>query len=243
MSPITTEPLDRVATARVVQVSDTHLSSAAGVSPVMRQLLDWITHDPPDLVVHTGDIVVDDPDNAADRTFAREVLDAVPCPVRVIPGNHDVGFYGEDEARGRRLEAFVATWGADRFVIDIAGWRLVGVNAYQLGEPADDTWLREAVTTVMPVAVFIHQPVGNEPIDGWEMPSSARAAFGAATDGADVRLTTSGHRHRSWTAGGVMWAPSATLVGDAIEGTDPRPGAVELIFHRDGTFASRFVRL
>lgn len=241
-SHLLTQTLGGADSARVVQVSDTHLSSAAGVPPPMQHLLDWIAADPPDLAVHTGDIVFEDPDNDADRAFAHQLFDTVPCPVVAVPGNHDIGFYGDDESRDRRLAAFVATWGADRFVLDVAGWRLVGVNAYLLGEPADDDWVGEAVATESPVAVFIHQPVGGDPIDGWEMPLSARGAFAKATGGADVRLVTSGHRHRSWAADGIVWAPSATLVGDSFEGTDPCPGAVELVFHRDGTFESRFVR-
>jgi hypothetical protein len=52
-----------------------------------------------------------DPDNITDRAFAHDVLRAVPCPVAVIPGNHDVGFF--DAALDHRLQAFRSTWGAD----------------------------------------------------------------------------------------------------------------------------------
>lgn len=199
-------------------------------------LLDQLEADPPDLLVLTGDIVLADPDDVADREYAHAVLTGVPCPVLAIPGNHDIGFYGEDEARPDRVTAFNAMWGSDRFTVDVAGWRLVGANAYLLGDADHDSWLYDAVTVSTPVAVFIHQPqTGGEPRDGWETPAWARHAFAAATDGADVRLVASGHRHRSIRRDRTVWAPSTTILGDPIpDGTDPALGAVEYTFRRTG---------
>jgi len=243
---VTTALSDRLAgreSARVVQVSDTHLSSSSGLPRRMQWVLDWILADPPDLVVHTGDIVLADPDDDADRAFARLVFDGLPCPVVAIPGNHDIGFYDEPAARERRVAAFVATWGADRFALDIAGWRLVGANAYRLGEAAHDEWFGDVVQTAGPVAVFIHQPVGGDPADGWEMPRSARASFDRVTAGTPIQLVASGHRHRAYASGRAVWAPSVTLIGEAVpNGGDPMPGAVEFTFSHDGSFTRTFVR-
>ena len=94
------------AVVRVVQISDTHLSARAGAPPEWAALVRWLTDDPPDLVVHSGDIVLEDPDDDADRAFAAELMAALPCPWVVIPGNHDVGFYGEEDDLPRRLRAF-----------------------------------------------------------------------------------------------------------------------------------------
>lgn len=47
-------------TARIVQLTDTHLSSAYGIPDRMRWLLDAIAEDPPDAVVLSGDIVSED---------------------------------------------------------------------------------------------------------------------------------------------------------------------------------------
>ncbi len=133
----------------------------------------------------------------------------------MIPGNHDIGFFGEEADLPRRLDAFRATWGDDRFVRDLAGWRLVGADAYLLGTADHDDWLREAVTTTAPVLVFVHQPIRGDPADGWEMPDGARAAFARATAGADVRVVASGHRHcsfhrRAGRVGAVADADRAT---------------------------------
>lgn len=232
--------LARADAVRVVQVSDTHLSHLAGVPNGMQAVLDWIEDDPPDLVVHTGDVVLEDPDDDRDRSFARGVFADLSCPIVAIPGNHDIGFYGDDERRSDRVAAFRAAWGGDRFVLALAGWRVVGVDAYLLGDAAHDEWVRAAVSSGGPVAVFIHQPLGGDPADGWEMPAAARAAFEQATHRADVRLVASGHRHRAADRGRHVWAPSVTLAGDMVaDGSDPRPGVVEYEFARGGEVRHR----
>ncbi len=232
-----------VPAARIVQLTDTHLSPRLGVPAQWPALLDWLSADPPDLVVHTGDIVYEDPDDEADRTFARGLLNEVPAPLLAIPGNHDIGFFGEDVERPRRLAAFVATWGQDRFVVDLGGWRVVGADTYLLGTPDHDAWLAASVSGPQPVVLFLHQPLVGEPVDGWEMPAPARAAAERALAGADVRVVASGHRHLARTGNGAVWAPSLTLTGDDWgDGSDPRPGLVEHRLHSDGNHEHRVVR-
>jgi alkaline phosphatase D len=226
----------------VVQVSDTHLSHLDGVPPPLQAVLDWIDADPPDLVVHSGDAVLEDPDDERDRSFARDVFGALPCPLVAIPGNHDIGFYGEDRERPARVRAFREAWGDDRFALDAAGWRLVGVNAYLLGETEHDAWFAAAVASGGPVAVFVHQPLAGDEHDGWDMPAPARAAFERATADADVRLVASGHRHCWFDRGRDVWAPSATLTGEPYgTGSDPTPGVVEHRFHAGGALERRVV--
>ena len=87
--------------ARVVQLTDTHFSAKDGVPAHWPPTLDWLRQDPPDLVVHSGDIVFEDPDDETDRAFARRLLDDVPGRLRCIPGNHDVGMYGDEAHRAR----------------------------------------------------------------------------------------------------------------------------------------------
>jgi 3',5'-cyclic AMP phosphodiesterase CpdA len=231
------------AAARIVQLSDTHLSAAAGVPDEWAAVHAWLAADPPDLVVLSGDLVLEDPDDAADRSFAHEVLGAIPAPTVAIPGNHDVGFFGEEDRLPGRVAAFVATWGADHFARDIAGWRVVGVDAYRLGEPEHDAWFTAAVTTDAPVLVFVHQPVGGDGDDEWVMAPAARAAFAAATTGADVRIVASGHRHRHLRDGRAVWAPSLTLTGPEGElPGDPRPGCLEHRLTPDGGYEVVVVR-
>ena len=91
--------------ARVVQFSDTHISHRDGVPEPLLSLLARLDEDPPDLLIVSGDIVFEDPDDDADREFGHAVLTGAPCPVVAIPGNHDIGFYGEDDDRERRIKA------------------------------------------------------------------------------------------------------------------------------------------
>ena len=160
----------------------------------------------------------------------------LPAPLRCIPGNHDVGFYGEDDERDRRLARFRAAWGGDRFIADLAAWRIVGADAYLLGSAEHDDWLRSVTRTEAPVIVFIHQPLTGDAADGWEMPAAARQAFDAAVDGADVRVIASGHRHVCAQLGRAVWAPSLTLTGEAGPDRDPRPGFVEHLLAPEHTW-------
>ena len=230
----------------MVQLSDTHIAAATGVPSSLQLLIDWIAADPPDLVVHTGDIVWDDPDNATDRAFAHDVLGALRCPVAVIPGNHDVGFF-DASALDHRLQAFRSTWGADRFVVDAdGGWRLIGVDVYTVGQADADAWLAAAIDTPRPLAIFIHQPITGEPVDGWELPDRVGRRCAELLGGGDVRVVASGHRHCAVTRSDVglathVWAPSTTLTGERLHGGDPTPGAVEYHFEADTAWSHRFV--
>ena len=127
--------------ARIVQLTDTHFSATRGVPAQWPPLLDWLVADSPDLVVHTGDIVFEDPDDTADVSFARDLLDGVPAPLAVIPGNHDIGFYGDDAERPRRLATFRDTWGGDRFRLDLAGGGSWAPTPTSSGPTEHDCWL------------------------------------------------------------------------------------------------------
>ena len=89
---------------RIVQISDTHLSHRRAYAvPNVSAILDWIAADPPDLVVHTGDITADDPDDVAEADFARQLLQSAALPMVALPGNHDVGGFSGDRFDARRL--------------------------------------------------------------------------------------------------------------------------------------------
>ena len=98
---------------RIVQLSDTHVSHLGGVPAENLSLLaDHINHDiRPDLVIHTGDVVIADPDSAADRDAAKALLARIDAPLLVLPGNHDVGESADDPWMGlavtsERIAAF-----------------------------------------------------------------------------------------------------------------------------------------
>lgn len=246
---------------RIVQISDTHLSAARGEPPQWAALRSFLAADPPDLLVHTGDIVLEDPDNEADRAAARRMFDDLDVAQVFIPGNHDVGFYDEPLLLERRIDAFWQAWGSDRFVIDFDGWRVIGVDAYLLGHDSSlgrthDGWFADAIQTDGFKIVFVHQPPFADRRDGWEMPAHASAAFAAAVAGCEVALIASGHRHcaamRTIDGHRMLWAPSLTIPGGDIaswlqlqgaEDVQPATGVVEYQLFNDGAFEVHAVPL
>ncbi len=237
-------------TLRIVQISDTHLSGARAyaLGNVVASL-EAIAADPPDLVVHTGDVCADDPDDAEERNFAATVVrDALRgIPLVSVPGNHDVGGFTGDLTTAQRIEAFRAVWGDDEFDLVLGGWRLLGIDGYRLGGHPP---LAPAVPG-QPVAVFTHQPPHLDAPDladpgDWSLGVSDRAAFWALLAGFDVRFVASGHLHR-WRLDDrrrpwLVHCPSAAFSGTG----DPRlwsdsVGIAEHLLEPDGTHRHRLV--
>jgi alkaline phosphatase D len=232
---------------RIVQFSDTHLSHrrSYGVENVWA-VIDWINATGPDLVVHTGDIVSDDPDDPDERAFAQSVLDTVAPPLVVLPGNHDVGGFTGDLYTDDRNRAFVDAWGADTFQVDLGPWRCVGANVYRLGEDDHDGWLGESLTTDAHLALFLHQPpflvAPHVADDGdWSLSTDRRAILAAAA-GDRAALVAAGHVHRYRTADRVVCCPSASFVGHPRDdGSHYVVGCVEHRLYPDGTVESQLV--
>jgi 3',5'-cyclic AMP phosphodiesterase CpdA len=242
---------------RVVQVSDTHLSAdrAYGVANfdlVVRAVND----DPPDLVVGTGDLALDEPDSAADRAFACARFEHLSVPYRALPGNHDIGDDGPDPWMGEpvtasRRDAWCAVWGADWWAEDAGDWLLIGLDSLLFGsglgaEAEQVAWLRRvaAGATDRPVAVFVHKPrwvwEPDEARDQKTMTAAGCDALRGALGDADVRLVASGHLHQfraSVVAGEAsVWAPSTCFVspGPSEYGGTKVVGAVEYRFEGRG---------
>ena len=106
-------------------------------------------------------------------SLRRRLLDASRSPWVVIPGNHDVGIYGEEGRTARRLRAF-----RGRGATTASSSTSPAGDSSAPGLPARHRRARRlappAVDVDRPVAVFVHQPVAGDPIDGWEMPPAAR---------------------------------------------------------------------
>ncbi len=240
---------------RVVQVSDPHLSGeraygVANFDVVVRAVND----DPPDLVVATGDLALDEPDNEADRSFAHARFEGLAVRWRALPGNHDIGDDGPDPWMGEpitaaRRAAWCATWGPDWWAEEAGAWVLIGVDSLLFGsgleaEGEQLEWLlgvaADAQVARRPAAVFLHKPPwvwgAGEPRDqktmtevGWER---LRSALGDAA----VRVFASGHLHqfRASVRDGYasVWAPSTCFVspGPSPYGGTKVVGAVEYTF-------------
>lgn len=222
---------------RIVQISDTHLSHRGGVTAdTFAVLVDYVNEQlRPDLVVHTGDVVMVDPDAAADHRRAHELMQRVAAPVRAVPGNHDVGEPGEHAWKDirvteARVTAFEALWGPDHWREDLDGWTVLGLDSELLGSGLDREaeqwrWLEQTVEELpaeRPTLVFLHKPIwqaADGPTDHQlDVGEGPRGRLLDLLDQVALKGVGSGHLHRyrhTVRDGAVeVWAPSTAFVAD-----------------------------
>jgi alkaline phosphatase D len=217
----------------ILQISDAHLSPR---SPLFRDNLAviaaWAAASPPDLVIASGDLSLDGADQAEDLEFAAGLLRALPAPLLAIPGNHDVGSHPRtmphQPVDAVRLARFRALVGEDRWVRDVPGWRLVGLDTEIMGtglaeEAVQAGFIAAAATGLgdRRLALFLHKPVfvtapEDPAFDYWSVPPGARPALAPLLDHPALRLVASGHvhLHREEMRGAVRyaWAPALSFV-------------------------------
>jgi 3',5'-cyclic AMP phosphodiesterase CpdA len=217
---------------RIVQISDTHLSHLGGpTNDNLEQLIPFINDElAPDLVVHSGDVLIADPDLAADRDIARELLGRIRAPLRVVPGNHDVGEPGDEpwgglRATSARVAAFTSAFGPDHWVELLGGYAVVGFNSEILStglpeEQAQWDWLDTIGEQVggRAVLLFGHKPLWPKapaPTENaWSIPGAERYRLLQALAGLDVRVFGNGHLHHF----------AIGRYGDALTVTAPSTG-------------------
>jgi 3',5'-cyclic AMP phosphodiesterase CpdA len=241
---------------RVIQISDTHLS------PGKRQFADnwpplaaWIAAQGPDLVIHTGDVTVDGADGEEDLRHAAQLMLSLGVRFRAVPGNHDVGDTGHPHqpVTGERLARWQAYFGSDHWVEDVAGIRLVGLDAMLFGsgnreETAQAIWLDAVMADAgnRRIAWFLHRPLfldsPDEPDTGyWSVKPAPRARLIELMRRHSVALVASGHLHKAHQTvrdgTHYVWAPASSyLVGAEIQPSMPgekRLGAV--LYELNGT--------
>jgi 3',5'-cyclic AMP phosphodiesterase CpdA len=227
----------------------------------MSLLADHINHEiRPDLVVHTGDVVIANPDSVRDRDAARRLLARIDAPLLVLPGNHDVGESADDPwmeiaVTSERIAAFSSAWGQDRFFLTGSAadrcdnWVFVGLNSERLGsglpqEREQWDWLAGVAQRARgkSVMLFLHKPLwypgGSK--SGITVPEADRQRLVALFADARLRVVANGHLHRYRRAfeGEILtvWAPSMTFAvpADSGHGLEPSvPGIVEYLIEDD----------
>jgi 3',5'-cyclic AMP phosphodiesterase CpdA len=203
---------------RIVQLSDTHISHLGGTpAGNMSLAVDYINSElRPDLVIHTGDVIMLNPDSAEDRDAAWRLHQEINPPFLVVPGNHDVGESGENPWMGisvtsERIAGFSDTWGPDRFLLlgsaanGAPGWAFIGINSERMSsglpEEAEQwDWLAGAAQQARgrSVMLFLHRPLwfpgGDEP--GVTLTGADRQRLLALFPDARLRVVANGHMHR-----------------------------------------------
>jgi 3',5'-cyclic AMP phosphodiesterase CpdA len=234
---------------RIVILSDIHLSPTHGFFWANWRLArDIANAAKAEVAIVSGDLAINGPESDAELAFAATAIAKLEPRVMALPGNHDVG----DEPPGQdpnqivneeRLARWDRSFGTDRWVLDMGGWRLIGVNAQLFGsdlarEHAQDQWLDEQLATSgRPTALFLHKPLFLEsPTDNDVTPScmvpQARKRLLDRLARSDVRLIVSGHLHqyRDRVIGGQrhLWVPAVAFAGAKAHGGDGRCGLTVL---------------
>ncbi len=226
-----------VTVARVILVSDTHLSAAAPEAEAnWEAVLRHVGAAAPDLVIHLGDLTLDGVHSPAELREGRRQLDRLPVPWLAVPGNHDVGDNpgpgapAEWTVNDARHQQWLGIVGADHWSATAGGWTLLAVNAQLLGsgleaEARQWAWLAEHLSGVsenQPVALVTHKPVtageaelaAAPPYRFW--PPASRDRLRGLVKGQPPALVLSGHVHqqRLLPLDGTdhLWAPTTWAV-------------------------------
>ena len=215
---------------RVLHISDTHLSAEdQGALTGWHAVVRYIRDTRPDLVIHTGDIVRNDPFDAEDRNFAARELAGLGVEILAIPGNHDIGDGPPNHMApdAGLIALFCEAYGGDHWVRQINDWYLIGVNALLFGiggdrEAAHWAWLEDALSAGRrgaQLAVFVHKPpfllTPDEALSSSAvMPLASRARFWDLIRRSGVKLVACEHRHeyRALQRDGiqVVWGPTTS---------------------------------
>jgi 3',5'-cyclic AMP phosphodiesterase CpdA len=258
---------------RLTQITDTHLSPRVPIIVEnFHRAAQYIADNPPDLIIHSGDVAFDGPNHPEDMRAARTMHDALPAECRYIPGNHDIG--DNPTATGAPLvervteasrQDFISAFGADRWRFDAAGWRFIGLNSLVMNSGLDCEaeqfdWLDAELSALrgQPLALFIHKPLYRTAPDDPELaetsfryvPMPARRKLIEMLDTVDLRLVACGHVHqrRDYTFRSIrhVWAPSASFLIRSDTRQEPigikEVGLVDYVFRPD-SFEVRHIRV
>lgn len=256
---------------RLTQISDTHLSRR--LPKLIRnfeRIAEHVEATRPDLVLNTGDIGFDGPNQPDDLEFARSLHDALPVACRYLPGNHDIGDnptqigpVPKELVSEKGRQGYISVFGDDHWRFEAAGWCFIGLNSLVINsglasEAEQFDWFAGelASTGGKPVALFLHKPIFLNAPDDPELetssfryvPMPARRRLVEMLRAVDLRLVASGHVHqrRDFTFAHTrhVWSPSTGFIISDVRqepiGTK-EVGLVEYRFQPDG-FEVRHLR-
>lgn len=229
----------------ILQLSDAHLSPRNTLfRGNMARVRAMVEATPLDLVVASGDLSLDGADSDEDLTLAAALHRDFAAPLLALPGNHDVGSHVHTMPRQPvdhvRLDRFKGILGAGHGLVDLPGWRIIGLNSEVMGtehteEALQATFIAEAAASAgeQRIALFLHKPIfvtdmDDPTFDYWSVPPHARSTLSPLLEHPGLRLVASGHLHlhHQFSRGRVsyIWAPPLSFIVSEAEQTG-LPGA------------------
>lgn len=231
-------PASSCSPLEIVQVSDTHLSqSHAWFTANWPVFIDEMRASTPDLIVNSGDLSFNGPDNPADLAFARAAHDVLPAPWLAVAGNHDVGETPgasrlNQPVNDQRLAVWRAHVGPSWWVHDLErgplGLRLIGLDSALMGSGHPDEILQAAFfeqalldRSARPVLVFLHFPPflanpDDRTVSTQCLMAEPRHWFLERCRSGGVLAISAGHIHRhtvtDWGGIKIVTAPSTSFV-------------------------------
>lgn len=224
----------------LVHISDLHLSRThAYTFRNWQAVLRYINETQPDLVINTGDYVLNEPGDTDDLVFGREQMERVAVPWKSLPGDHDIGG-GPPQPRLRpevpwlehyfvtaeRHAHYLSQFQEDHWAITLGDWYLIGINdlIFESGfeaETAQWEFLNDHLVTAAgrPTALFMHKPLcimsllDDAPVTN-AIPPSARARLRDEIADRNVRLFCCGHQHvfRTFQTQGITVIVAPTIM-------------------------------
>lgn len=209
-------------------VSETNLLAEHAIHALLRQ--------PPDRVLVTGDLAQDG--RAEEYAFAAALFDRLPCPVYVIPGNHD---RRDPLRRAFADKGYLPPSGPLNYVVGCGDLRIIGLDSLEEGADAgaltDETldFLAGALADAQgrPVLVMLHHPpfrTGIGHMDAVRLLRGAAEFERIIAANPQVQRVLCGHVHRQIqrSFGGTICqiAPSVAHQVALDLGPDALPGFV-----------------
>ena len=157
------------AQTRIALLADLHVSPGNRNSQKLKEVVEEINASQAQIVIVAGDLTNEGSDE--ELKCVKGILDGLKKPQFVVPGNH------EDQWSQSACKRFVDMWGSDRFVTELDGMVIVGINRGPYMKAADGhikqedlTWLDETLSKHKDKRVISvnHYPITYEDLDNYD---------------------------------------------------------------------------
>ncbi|PZR39891.1 MAG: metallophosphoesterase [Azospira oryzae] len=168
---------------RIAHITDVHILGQANAEAALKRVVEEINSlkDKPDLIINTGDTVMDENRQTREEVEARwsvwnRIMKSNTIPMRSALGNHDV-WYGPDDVLDKEYKKdkrYGKQWAIEMlglphryYSFESHGWQFIaldsinGSSGYQLDEE-QLSWLKDELAhlpATRPVCVFNHVPI------------------------------------------------------------------------------------